>query len=275
MNELIINFTPTGMLPTKEITPHVPVTPVEIIEQVHEVFEIGITVVHLHARADDGKPEYKSEIYHKIIEGVRKFCPGIVIGVSLSGRVYTEFEQRSEVLELKPDMGSLTLGSLNFTKEASINTPEMISKLAKKMKALGVNPELECFDNGMINFSKYLIAKNILQAPYYYNILLGGLFTAQVDAGHISSMINSLPDNSIWSLAGIGSDQLKANTIAIALGGGVRIGIEDNIWYNKEKTVLASNKELILRIHQLAKIHQRNIMDSKTFGNLGFYNKLT
>jgi len=275
MNELIINFTPTGMIPTKEITPHVPETPAEIIEQVHEVFEIGITIVHLHARADDGKPEYRSEVYHRIIEGVRKFCPGIVVGVSLSGRFYKEFERRSEVLELKPDMGSLTLSSLNFTKEASVNTPEMIINLAEKMKAFGVNPELECFDNGMINFSKYLIKRKLIHAPYYYNILLGGLFTAQVEAGHIASMINSLPDDSFWSLAGIGSDQLKANSIAIALGGGVRIGIEDNIWYDMNKTILASNKELVLRIHQLAEIHERNIMKSRTFGKLGFYNRLT
>jgi len=274
MNDLIVNFTPTGMVPTKEMTPHVPVTPDEIIEQVHEVYEIGITLVHLHTRKDDGIPDYKVEIYHKIFEGLKKHCPDLVIGVSLSGRYYKEFEQRSEVLQLSPDLGSLTLSSLNFTKQASINTPDMIQKLAQKMKELGVNPELECFDNGMINYSKYLINKNIISPPYYYNILLGGLFTAQIETAHIASLISSLPNNSYWSLAGLGLEQLKANTIAIATGGGVRVGLEDNIWYDQKKTNLATNKDLVLRIHHLADILERDVMKPSDFGNLGFYNRL-
>ncbi|MBN1251772.1 MAG: 3-keto-5-aminohexanoate cleavage protein [Bacteroidales bacterium] len=173
MSDLIINFSPTGMIPTKEMTQFVPVSPNEIIEQVHQAYEIGITLVHLHARDEQsGKPTYKSDVYGKIFDGIRKYCPDLVLGASLSGRDFNVFEKRSEGLELKPDMGSLTLSSLNFIQQASVNSPEMIIKLAEKMKELGVKPELEAFDSGMINYQKYLIKKKILEPPYYINILL-------------------------------------------------------------------------------------------------------
>jgi hypothetical protein len=129
--DVIINFTPTGMIPTNEMTPHVPITPSEIIEQVHEAFEIGITMVHLHAREEEsGRPCWQAEVYRKIIEGIRDFTRELIICVSLSGRNYTEFEKRTDVLlldgELKPDMGSLTLSSVNFNRIASINSPDMV-----------------------------------------------------------------------------------------------------------------------------------------------------
>ena len=112
--DLIVNFTPTGMIPTKQMTPHVPVTPSEIAEDVHEAVEIGITMVHLHAREEaSGEPTYRAEVYGRIIEQVRRFAPDLVICVSLSGRNFPELEKRSEPLQLsgalKPDMGSLTL----------------------------------------------------------------------------------------------------------------------------------------------------------------------
>jgi len=273
MNELIINFAPTGMIPTKEMTKHIPVTPNEIIEQVHEANELGITLVHLHARNEEtGKPTYKSEVYGKIFEGIRKYCPDLVIGASLSGRDFNVFEKRSEVIELKPDMGSLTLSSLNFVQQASVNSPEMIKKLALKMKEYGVKPELEAFDSGMINFQKYLINKGILEPPYYINILLGNIAGMQPNLAYIGTAITDLPDNTYWALAGLGNSQLNINTIAIANGGGVRVGLEDNIFYDKKKKKLASNLDLIKRIHKLAEIHERPIMKSKTFGDLGFYN---
>jgi uncharacterized protein (DUF849 family) len=273
MQELIINFAPTGIVPTKGMTPFVPITPDEIIEQVHEAYEIGITMVHIHARTDDGECEYKSSVYSKIIEGVQKHCSDLVIVVSLSGRRYSEFEKRSEVLDLKPDMGSLTLSSMNFTKEANVNSPDMIMMLARKMKKLGIVPEFECFDNGMINYSKYLISKEVVSPPFYFNLFVGGLFTAQADMSHIAPMIHDLPGKSYWSMAGLGAEQLKANILAVATGGGVRIGLEDNIWYDRNRLKLATNKELLLRIHELASIVERKVMNPRAFGALGFYNR--
>ncbi len=272
MRKLILNFTPTGMIPTKKQTPHVPISQNEIIEQVHQANEIGITLVHLHARDEYGVPTHKINIYRDIVEGIRKHCPKLVIGISLSGRNSPEFEKRSEVLALKPDMGSLTLGSLNFSKQASMNSPEMIQKLALKMNDLGVHPELECFDSGMIHYSKYLIKKKILQAPFYFNLLVGNIFNAQLDLGTMGLMIGNLPENSYWALAGLGDSQLSANSIAIAIGGGVRVGLEDNIWWDRQRTKLSSNIDLIKRIHQLAAIAERPIMSGKEFGELGFYN---
>ena len=124
-NKIIINFCPTGMVPTKKDTPHVPISAQEIIEQTHEAYEIGITIAHLHARDDDGVPAYKKVKYAEIFEGVRKYCPTLVVCGSTSGRDFPEFEKRSEVIELQPDMCSLTLSSLNFINKASTNEPWM------------------------------------------------------------------------------------------------------------------------------------------------------
>lgn len=267
---LIIDFTPTGLIPTKSLTPHVPISVSEIIEDIHSAWEIGITKVHLHARdIRTGNPTYKKEVYASIIEGVRKFAPFLVVCVSLSGRTFNKFEERSEALELdgylKPDMGSLTLSSLNFNQIASINSPEMIQNLAIKMKNLGVVPELEAFDTGMINYSKYLIKKGLLNPPYYFNLLLGNIACAQADILHAGMMIRELPENSVWSLAGIGDHQLMMNSVSIAIGGGMRVGLEDNIWYASSRTTLARNIDLIKRIHILAEANGRKIMTSEEF----------
>ena len=269
-DDLIIDFTPTGMIPTKSMTRYVPVTPNEIIEDVHEAFELGITKVHLHARDPQTEnPTYKKEYYSEIITGIRKYAPVLVICASLSGRTFNKFEERSEVLDLdgplKPDMGSLTLSSLNFNKVASMNSPEMIQALAMKMLKTGIVPELEAFDAGMINYAKFLLKKEMLDPPLYFNLLLGNIACAQADILYAGLMIRDLPDGSIWSLAGIGNDQLKMNSVAIAIGGGVRVGLEDNIWFDSKRTKLAQNKDLIKRIHVLAEANERKIMSSENF----------
>ena len=184
--KLIINFTPTGMIPTKEMTPHVPVSNKEIIEDVREACEKGISMVHLHARDPlTGDPTYKKEIYGEIIEGIRAFDPYLVICVSLSGRNFSELEQRTDALQLdgmlKPDMGSLTLSSLNFNKVASMNAPDMIADLARVMKEKGIVPELEAFDIGMINYARYLHKKELISPPFYFNLLLGNIACAQAN----------------------------------------------------------------------------------------------
>lgn len=272
-DKLIVNFTPTGMIPTKKMTPHVPIGISEIIEDVHRATEAGITMVHLHARdAATEEPSYKREIYSEIITGIRKFDPFLVICVSLSGRNFKELEQRADALylegALKPDMGSLTLSSLNFNKVPSMNSPDMIQDLATIMKEKGIVPELEAFDIGMVNFSKYLIKKDLIEPPYYFNLLLGNIACAQANLLHTGIMIQDLPENSFWSLAGIGSEQLKMNSLSIAIGGGVRVGIEDNIWFDTERTKLASNVELIERVHTIAKANGRELMSSKEFRSL-------
>ena len=262
---VILNFAPTGMIPMKEMTPHVPVSVQEIVEQVHEAVEIGITMVHLHARDNHtGEATYRAEIYGSIIEGIRKFSRDLVVCVSLSGRTFREFEKRAEPLQLdgdlKPDMGSLTLSSVNFNRQTSISSPEMIQSLAREIKLRGILPELEAFDSGMINYAKYLEKKGLLEPPHYFNLLLGNIACAQADLLHLGVMIRDLPPQSYWSLAGIGDAQLMINSVGIACGGGVRVGLEDNIWYDRERTELARNIDLIKRIHRIAAAVEKKVM---------------
>lgn len=257
-NRFILNFTPTGMIPTKKMTPYVPVTPDEIIEDVLQAAFLGVTIVHLHARdPSTGKPTYKKDIYGKIIRGIRKKNKDLLLCVSTSGRVHNEFEKRSECLELdgelRPDFASLTLSSLNFNKQASINTPDMIKGLAKKMMDRGIRPELEVFDLGMVNYAKYLIRKGLLSPPYFFCIILGNIACAQADMLHLGLMVNELPEESIWSVGGVGDTQLRMNLLSILCGGGARLGLEDNIWFDEERTRLATNYDLVKRIVSIAK----------------------
>lgn len=255
--KFILNFAPTGMIPTKEITPYVPIRPEEIIDDVLSVVDVGITMVHLHVRNPaTGEPTYKKDIYAEIIRGIRQREKNLILCVSTSGRNFQEFEKRSECLrldgELKPYFGSLTLSSLN-NNQASINSPQMIQDLARMTLARGIKSELEVFDLGMINYAKYLISKGLLKAPYYFNLILGNIACAQADMLHLGLMINELPERSIWSVGGVGNYQLQMNVFAIVAGGGVRIGLEDNIWYDVERTSLATNRDLVERIVSIAK----------------------
>ena len=272
MDKLIINFTPTGMIPTKKQTPHVPVTPEEIIEDVRIACSLGITMVHLHARDENQAPHYSKDIYRKIISGIRKFAPELIICVSTSGRIYEKLEYRSEILMLdgdeKPDMASLALSSLNFNKQASINSPETIAGLAQTMKDRGIAPELEAFDSGMLNYAKYLIKKGLLNPPHYVNFILGNIACAQANLLSAGLMENEVPDNSVISFGAIGDKQLRIISLAISMGFGVRVGLEDNIWYDKERTKLASNAMLIERTLTIAQANQREVMKPSELRNI-------
>jgi 3-keto-5-aminohexanoate cleavage enzyme len=157
-------------------------------------------------------------------------------------------------------MGSLTLSSVNFNKEASFNPPDTIMAMVREMQQCQILPELEAFDSGMINYAKYLEHKGWLAAPHYFNLILGNIACAQADLLHLAVMIRDLPAGSFWSVGGVGDCQLMMNSIAIASGGGVRVGIEDNIWHDSSRSVLAKNLDLIKRIHTLAEANGRTIM---------------
>jgi 3-keto-5-aminohexanoate cleavage enzyme len=270
MQEKIINLCPTGTLTTKDNS-LAPIYQCEIIDDVLACLEVGISVVHLHARDEYGQNTYKKEIYQKIIEGIKKYAPDLVIGVSLSGRFFNDNHLRAEVLSLHPDLASLTMSSLNFPKNASINTPDTILWLIEEMNKYGVNPEIECFDSGMINFTNYLINKGVLKEPLYINVILGNLFNAGTDIATISSIINNLPNNSKVCLGGIGQAQLKSNIIGLLEVDGVRIGLEDNLYYNnKEK---ATNLQLLRRIHRLMDELNCKYMYTSNFKKLGYGNR--
>ncbi|TRW90343.1 3-keto-5-aminohexanoate cleavage protein [Candidatus Methylobacter oryzae] len=268
MQPLIINLAPTGMVPTRMQSCYVPLTPQEIGADVARCAALGVSMVHLHARAEDGTPTEALTVYERIIDEVRTSNPEIVVIVSTSGRLINEAERRATALYLegrfKPDMASLTLGSMNFATSASVNDPKTITLLAKIMQERGIRPELEVFDTGMVNFAKILIDKGLITPPFYFNILLGNPSTAQATLLHLATIINDLPPQSIWSLAGIGRFQTRANALGVVLGNGVRVGLEDNLWLDEERTQLATNAQLVQRVINQAEALNRAIATPQT-----------
>jgi len=260
-NKLIVNLCPTGMVPRKETCPEIPISPDEIALDVKRCYELGVSMVHLHARNSDQSPTWKSETFSEIIAAIKVYAPQMVIVVTTSGRNWSDLSRRSASMDCvpKPDMGSLTLGSLNFPSQASVNPPEIIVGLLSKMNEKSIVPELEIFNTGMINYSHYLIKKGLLKPPYYFNLILGSLGSAALNATNIGAMISSLPSEAIWSMGGVGRFQLAANTIAISLGGHIRIGLEDNPYLDWSKKQDASNPRLIQRIIKIAKEFDREI----------------
>lgn len=251
------------MIPTKSMTPYVPISVDEIVEDVLNCVQKGVSIVHLHARDRNEAPTYKKEVYAQIISKLRKMNRELIICVSTSGRNFSEFDKRSDVLHLtgdcKPDMASLTLGSFNFVRGVSCNSPETIINLAKMMKEKNIKPEMEIFDLGMVNYAKYLIGKNLIDPPYYFNIILGNVSGAQPALLHAGLIISELPTNSYYTLTAIGNSQAQMNAIGVIIAHGVRVGLEDNIWYDAKRNRLATNLAMVERIVQLANILERPI----------------
>lgn len=128
----------------------------------------------------------------------------------------------------------------------------MIQDLAKAMLERNIKPELEAFDLGMINYAHYLIRKKMIKPPYYFNLILGNIACAQANMLSLGLMVKELPSEATWSAGGVGNAQLKTNAMSLIEGGGVRVGLEDNIWYNEERTKLATNRDLVIRTLQIA-----------------------
>jgi uncharacterized protein (DUF849 family) len=268
----IINFTPTGTQPTRDNS-LAPLEVNEIIEEVHQAYEIGVSITHIHARDPETfSNTYKKEIYGQIIQGIRKYCPELLVCASLTGRNFPELSQRTEVLECLPDMGSLTMSSLNFPTGASTNQPEMILDLISKMGEYGVHPEIECFDSGMVNYTKYLISKNILKPPFYMNVILGNIYSAQSDLSSLAAIKSAIPHNVTTCIGGIGNQQLKSNIIGLMEFDGIRIGLEDNLYYKGK--IKATNIELLKRAYRIMDELEMECMSSKELRKNGYGNKL-
>lgn len=261
--KLIINVAPTGMVPTTRDNASVPVTVSTIAETCAACRAQGGAIFHLHVRGSDESPDYRAELYQETILAVRTGAPDAIICVSTSGRNFKTFEQRSEVLGVdgpaKPEMASLTLGSMNFPKQASVNEPAMICNLADAMNERGIVPELEVFDMGMLDYAKYLIEKGVLREPFYFNLLLGSLGTLSATPFNLATMVMSLPAGSIWAGAGIGSFQFFVNSLAVTMGGHVRVGLEDNLFFDRKKTQPATNPMLVERVATLARAAERDV----------------
>jgi len=259
----IVNLAPTGMIPTKQMSRAVPITAEEIVADVRRCADLGASVAHIHARDAQGAPTHEPDVFSRIVAGVRETHPELVITVTTSGRTYQEFDQRAAALrlsgDLAPDMASLTLGSINFNKTASVSSPETIMRLAEEMQSRGIKPELEVFDLGMVNYAHYLIKKGLLEPPYYFNVILGNIAAAQARLDHLGTIVAELPDESYFCVAGIGDAQLNMNALGIVMGNGARVGLEDMIWYDAARTVPATNESLVRRVVGIARSLEREI----------------
>jgi 3-keto-5-aminohexanoate cleavage enzyme len=256
-DELIINLCPTGMVPTREQTPHVPLTPAEVAADARRCADMGASIVHVHPRDESGSPTQSAARAAEFFTSIRAAAPDVVLCATTSGRIVSDLEPRAAVLEIegniKPEMASLTLGSLNFPTQASVNAPETIKGLAQRMADRGIVPEWEVFDLGMLDFAQYLRGHGLLADPVYANILLGSLGTLSATPLNLALAVERLPSGATWAATGVGRFQFAVHKWAIAMGGHVRVGLEDNIWFDDARTELATNPRLVERVVAVAR----------------------
>jgi len=260
MDRLVITVAPTGSVPRKIDTPYVPVTPDEIAETAYLCEQEGASVIHVHCRDENENPTSAYDVFKETVERVRKRTHLIVI-VSTSGIAAKSDEERAQPLRTNPEMASLTTGSLNFAgrkpSTVYINTWETITFLARKMLEKNIKPELEAFDVGFISQGIKLIENGLVKPPAHFQLVMG------VDGGvpaapeTLIHMRNQLPPNSTFVVAGISKHQLPMTTMAILMGGHVRVGLEDNIYLAKGK--LARNEELVAQARRLAEQLEREV----------------
>ncbi len=245
----IITTAITGSIPRKAQTPAVPVTPSEQIESTHEAFEAGSALVHIHVRNKDESPSSDPELFAQVQEGVKKHCPGMIIQFSTGGRGRSQNE-RGRALSLRPDMGSLTTGSVNFANQIYENPPQLVEDLARSMLEFDVKPEIEVFDLAMLYNARDLADRGLLKRPLQVQFVLG-IPNALPARKHVLELLlaelkDIMPD-ATWGAAGIGRHQLEVNRWSLEFGGHLRTGIEDNIKFDRER-LAKSNAELVARL---------------------------
>jgi 3-keto-5-aminohexanoate cleavage enzyme len=248
------------MVPKKSDNPHVPTTPEEIAGDCARCAELGASIFHIHARDERGEPDWRAERFTDILAEARARCPDAIFCVTTSGRRVKEVEKRTASLDAvpRPEMASLTLGSMNFKHEASLNDPPVIERLASAMYERGIVPELEVFDIGMARFANHLIARGTLRPPFYFNVILGNVASAGAHPADLWAIVKELPAESMWCVGGIGRSQLPAATLGILFGNGVRVGLEDNLRLPDGRP--ASNPDLVERIVKIGTLLGRDPM---------------
>ena len=260
MDELIINAALTGTVHTRADSRYVPLTEDEIVADAVRCVSAGATILHLHVRYPGGSPAYEYELNDSLFRAVRSACPEVIISGTTTGRNVAELAKRAAVLAAEPDMASLTLGSMNFPTQVSVNAPATIHALAAEMRQRRIKPELEIFDLGMADYARYLVDRGQIELPAYANILLGSLGTACASPANLATIVRALPPRTTWAAAGIGRFQFQVNSLAVAMGGHVRVGLEDNLWMDPVmKTDPASNPRLIERVVEVARANGRDI----------------
>ncbi len=251
MKKLIITAALTGAEVTRKEQPNLPLTPNEIAEAAYECFQAGVSIIHVHARDKKGNPTQNYEVYKEIKKRIAEKC-NVIFQPSTGGAVWHTFEQRVQPLLLNPEMSTLSTGTCNFGDDVFMNTPENIKKFAKEMLDRNIKPEIEVFEDGMIDTALNLVKKGLLKMPLHFDFVLGvpGAMSGNVE--NLVFLTKHISSDCTWTVAGIGRYELPLATYAIAMGGHVRVGFEDNVYY--KKGVLAqSNAHLVARIVRISK----------------------
>jgi 3-keto-5-aminohexanoate cleavage enzyme len=251
MEKLIITACLTGAEVTREQQPNLPLTPEEIAEAAYQCFLAGASMVHIHARDEEGNPTQDYETYKQIKEKIEEKC-NIIFQPSTGGATWHTPQQRMQPIELKPEMATLSLGTCNFGDDVFMNTEENIKIFAKRMNELGVKPELECFEKGMVDTALRLAKKGLINSPMHFDFVLGVPGAIGAEIRDLLYMVESIPAGSTWTAAGVGRYQLPINMATILMGGHVRTGFEDNVYFKKGE-LATSNAQLVERIARLSK----------------------
>ncbi|MEP2682155.1 MAG: 3-keto-5-aminohexanoate cleavage protein [Sulfitobacter sp.] len=250
----------TGSVPTKAANPAVPISIAEQVESTHAAFEAGASICHAHVRNDDETPSSDPEKFARLMEGVQKHCPGMIIQFSTGGRSGAG-QERGGMISLRPDMASLSVGSNNFPTRVYENPPELVDWLASEMKTHAVKPEIEAFDLSHIHKAAEMNRDGRIPGQLYVQFVMGVKNAMPVDRETFDFYIqtlNRIATDAQWCAAGIGPNQVVLNEWAIAAGGHTRAGLEDNVRLDRD-TLAPSNAALIQRAADLCAKYDRPV----------------
>lgn len=250
MQKLIITAALTGAEVTREQHPGLPISAEEIAQAAYECAQAGASIVHVHARNPDGSSTQDKAAYQAIISAIQARC-NVIVQVSTGGAVGMTAAERLAPVTLKPEMATLSMGTVNFGGDVFMNHPSDMQEFAQAMQTHGVKPELEIFDSGMLATANRWIDKGLLTGPQHFDFVLGipGGMAGQPEA--LMYLVSQLKRDCTWTVAGIGAAQLQLGTLAIVLGGHVRVGFEDNLFYRKGE-LASSNAQLVARMARIS-----------------------
>ncbi len=257
MEKLIITAALTGNVPTREMTPHVPLTPTEIADDVRRCVDAGASIVHIHARDPEGRPTLEKSVFQETARRIKTVAPEVIIQLSTGARAGRDWEARATPVRLLPEMASFTTGSNNLPGIVYENSPDFLLFLAGVFHATGVKPEIEVFESGMITNALFLQKKKRLAPPLHFDFVLGAPGAMAGTVRNLVFLADSLPAGSTWTVAGIGRSEIPLATAAIAMGGHVRVGIEDNL--HLPDGSLATNTQLVETAATIARTMGREI----------------
>jgi 3-keto-5-aminohexanoate cleavage enzyme len=252
VDPLVITVAPVGGELTREQQPNLPIAPEEVAEEVARCRQAGASIVHLHVRDEDGVPTQDRDRFEVVMDAIRARAPDMVIQTSTGGSVGMTEDERAQPLELKPEMATLTTGTVNFGREVFENPLPLVERLFLRMRDLGIQPEFEVFDTGMVESAGRLVAEHDAEPRHqHYDLVLGVPGGMAGTPQAVLHMVSLLPAGATWSATGIGRAHLPVTLTALALGGHVRTGFEDTIHYARGR-LAASNEELVARVVRLA-----------------------